>query len=84
MPSNPRIPRLVIATVALAVATGSALSASSPLEAKEGRVCIAMTKMFPPQCVKWKPTPMPKKPERKPAKPEQKKDTRDTKPRSAA
>lgn len=52
---------LALAAGALAVAGGTLLP-SAPAEAKDsGRVCIAMTKMYPPQCLKWKPAPKPPK-----------------------
>lgn len=56
---------LALAAGALALAGGTLLP-SSQAEAKDnGRVCIAMTKMYPPQCLKWKPAPKPPKPPKK-------------------
>ena len=46
---------------ALALAGGSLLPATTAEAKDSGRVCIAMTKMYPPQCLKWKPAPKPPK-----------------------
>lgn len=65
MLSKLNIRTLALAAGALAVAGGTLLPAG-PAEAKDnGRVCIAMTKMYPPQCLKWKPAPKPPKPPKK-------------------
>lgn len=65
MPSKLNFRTLALAAGALAVAGGT-LATAAPAEAKDttkdrGRVCILMTKMFPPQCLKWKPAPKPPK-----------------------
>ncbi len=78
---------LALAAGALAVAGGTLLP-SGQAEAKDsGRVCIAMTKMYPPQCLKWKPAPKPPKPpkkdkhhDKKEHKEQQKKDQKERRP----
>ena len=56
---------LALAAGALALAGGSLLPATTAEAKDNGRVCIAMTKMYPPQCLKWKPAPKPPKPPKK-------------------
>lgn len=59
------IKMLALAAGALALAGGSLLPATTAGAKDSGRVCIAMTKMYPPQCLKWKPAPKPPKPPKK-------------------